>query len=241
MTRALLGLSLVWVLGCGDGVPPALPEVTTPPDDVPEVTPMTGRARLEASPVSFRLWPQQSSAVVVGRRMAEDARFDVAFAPDDGRLELQAGWVGAGATLAVSEASFHLGDATVAPEALPPNGLALTEVTLTVRPMGPLALRWYGDGSVGWAQGTADVTVKASLRLSNGHSSPLAPGVLTGVPVTVLLSPTSEGVMAAQLDLRHEGAMWQWLGLLEAGDLRASLYTLETSALDGLPPREVLR
>lgn len=78
-------------------------------------------------------------------------------------------------------------------------------------------------------------------RLSNGHSSPLAPGVLTGVPVTVLLSPTSEGVMAAQLDLRHEGAMWQWLGLLEAGDLRASLYTLETSALDGLPPREVLR
>lgn len=230
----LLPASLLVLIGCGQTISPGLEDGT---GDVVLALPDTARERLELEVREFRALPLDSGGSFSSRRVLAQATSAVPLAIADGWFDARARYEVTGPKLRVTRFAATLHDVRFTEAQLPPTGLTLTQVRFSMPEPATLNLRWFGDGTLGWASGAVTVEVHARLLRSNGLTSPLEVARLEALPVELLVSQTEAGVLALTLRVDRPGALWNWAGLLELGDLSFSLRAFEVTPLDQLPPR----
>lgn len=202
----------------------------------PELTP---RERLELDTAEFRVHPVDSLGTFSTRRVLAGVTSTVPIALVDGWLEgyafTEPGTETSGPRLGVTRFDAALADVTFTAQQLPPNGLTLSRVSFALAEPAVLNLRWFGDGTLGWAKGALTVNVHTALRLSTGGESRLEVARLT-VPVELTVSQTTNGLLGLWVHVASDRTLWNWAGLFELGDLSLSLEAFEVRGIDRLPP-----
>lgn len=230
-------LLTAWVVigfsGCGRELAPVFEHPTgTVALAPPELTP---RERLELDTAEFRIHPVDSLGSFGLTRALAGVTSTVPVALVDGWFEGYAFTEASGQRLGVTRFDAALADVLFTPQQLPPNGLTLSQVRFELAEPAVLNVRWFGDGTLGWAKGALTVNIHTALRLSTGGESPLEVARLT-VPVELTVSQTANGLIGLWLHVARDGALWNWAGLFELGDLSLSLEAFEVRGIDRLPP-----
>lgn len=228
MRPLLAALLLIPSTGCGPALSPALED---PTGTISAAEP-TVRQRLERDLTPFRILPTPSTGDFTCRRVLEDVNSAVPFALADGWFEAQAITDPDGERLAVTRFSGSLKDVRFTAGQLPPTGLTLTQVRFALAEPAKLKVRWFGDGAMGWANGTLTVEIRSALLLSDGTASPLEVGRLA-LPVTLTVQQTANGVLGLSLSGGRDAVIWSWGGLFELRDLGVSLEAFEVTPEDG--------
>lgn len=226
MKPLLAALVVIGFAGCGQAISPVLDEPT-----LPVVVQTTARHRLQQPGVmELRIHPVNSGGQLISRQVLAQVSSTVP-------VKLVDGWLGAyavadplGPGLVVTGFAASLGDVKFQ---LPPFGVTLTQVHFEMVQPVRMPVRWFGDGNLGWAEGTLAVDLHTSLRLSTGQDSPLAVARLS-LPVELTVTQTATGLVGVWLQLAPEGPLWRWAGLFELSDLSMTLEAFEVS--DQLPP-----
>lgn len=229
MRRALL--AVVLVLGCGEGVAPVRAGGAAAGE-------ASVRDRLSLEYALFGVLPMASQGSVVARRTLAGEEAQLALRASDGRFFAQAGLAPAGTVLDLKAAQVALDSVVATAAQVPPAGLTLVDVAFTLQAPQALPLRWYGDGSVGFAEGPARFRFTSKLLLSNGATSPLEVGFLDA-QVQVLIVDRG-GALALSFELQRAGQVWDWAGMFQLRDLGLHVEALQLTPQDQPPLDPVL-
>jgi hypothetical protein len=201
---------LATVAACGDSQP------------APAPTPST--RELLSGTVGFDLGQPGSALAITIKRLngPEMATHRVALPVPAGSLALHADARG---DLRLDELQLRLDDIVVDAEDLPPAGLHLTDLRVTVD-TDIADTSWSADGSSAIAALTAAVTLEWSL-VSEGRVLPLAPQEITAVDLVFEVGPSPAGGVSVTVRGGHPGTVLRPAGAFEISDL-----TLELNAQD---------
>jgi hypothetical protein len=208
--------------GCTEsatGQGPQPPGQTNPPPPVQvEPTADTTRAYL-AKPRTFHVMPT-SMAQVTAKRVYLDQLEETAMLPlVGGDVTVAAQTDG---TLALMSMSLDLGNVTLSAASVPPDGLNLTDVRLSLKSAAAAAADWTADGQSANASGTTDFLLDWSIEAEAGSIEPLATQRITGVPLELAVVE-DHGRLSLSVHANRDGVFWQWSGLLELADLKLDL------------------
>jgi hypothetical protein len=200
------------------GQGPATPGQTNSP---PVVQPASNTTRgYLAQPRTFRIMPS-SMAQVTARRAYLDELIETAMLP------LQGGDVTVLAqpdgTLAITGMTLELGDITLSAATVPPDGLNLMGVKLSLKTTTAAAADWSSDDDTANATARTDFLLDWSVEATTGSIEPLATQRITGVPIELALVEGHDGKLSLSLHGARDGVFWQWSGLLELADLKLDL------------------
>ena len=167
-----------------------------------------------------------SSAQLQAVTLRDGQTHDVQLSVTDGALTLSRTRDGA---LQVADLVVDVDDVDVSSAVIPPSGLHITGISLTLA--GPATLD-VADQTRDHVSGTASLAVDLewSVVLDRGVVD-LAPIRLTDLPVALDIDLAADGALSAQLHADQGGSFWSWAGVFELRDL-----TLDISALGPLPP-----
>lgn len=179
----------------------------------PDPTPST--RELLAGSVSFSLDQPGSSLAITARVLhGSDVVKRIALPVPAGTLSLRAG---ADGDLRLEQLRFELDDIVIDAEDLPPAGLHLTDLRVTVD-TDTADTSWSADGSAAVAGLTASVTLEWSL-VSEGRVLPLAPQQITDIDLTFEVGAASDGGIAVTVRGGHHGTVLRPAGTFELSDL----------------------
>ncbi|HEY3356460.1 MAG TPA: hypothetical protein VGQ83_24630 [Polyangia bacterium] len=137
----------------------------------------------------------------------------------DGRLALRAD---GGDTLVIEALDLALKDLKIEREALPPDGLHLTDLALHLPESAAAAATWSLDDGAATAVVTADLELHWALLGPDDDFVPLAPQRIT-VELGVALFTDRAGAVTARLTATRAGAFLTPAGVYELGDLALDL------------------
>lgn len=177
-------------------------------------------------PTQFVIAPTSPSgtgsfAAAIGRTAAVREPADVHLAVLGGYFDLRAtrdGW------LVVQNLEVDISDAYLTPEMVPPSGLLLTAVKISLPT--PLVLSPTDQGSRIAVVARLDITAEWALALPSGRIHPLLPVDLESIPFSLEVERTRSGALKARLVAFQQGPFWNWSGFQLADmtlDLSAAL------------------
>ena len=212
---ALLGT----VAGCMDSaVGSAAPQGPTRSPSVPPAA-STARGYL-AEPRSFTIMPS-SMAQVTARRMYLDQAEETAMLPlVGGEVTVQAR---AGGMLALTAMTLELGDIKLSSTSVPPTGLTLMAVKLSLKSQADASAEWSADDDAANASARTDLLLDWSIEAQQGSVEPLATQRISNVPLDLAVVEASGGRLTLSLHGGRDGVFWQWSGLMELADLKLDL------------------
>lgn len=184
----------------------------------PDSTPTT--RQLLGGTVEFSLDQPGSSLAITARalRGSDAAVHRIALPVPAGSLALRAGVDG---DLRLEKLQFELDDIVIDAEDLPPAGLHLTDLRVTVD-SDIAETSWAADGSAAVASLTASVTLEWSL-VSEGRVLPLAPQQITAVDLQIEAGPAADGGVSVTLRGGHSGTVLRPAGTFELSDLTVEI------------------
>jgi hypothetical protein len=198
----------VGVAACGESQSSADPTPTT--------------RQLLGGTVEFSLDQPGSSLAITARtlRGSDAAVHRIALPVPAGSLALRAG---ADGDLRLEQLRFELDDIVIDAEDLPPNGLHLTDLRVTVD-SDVAETSWAADGSTAVASLSASVTLEWSL-VSEGRVLPLAPQQITSVDLQLAVAPAADGGVSVTMRGGHAGTVLRPAGTFELSDLTVEIST----------------
>ena len=204
--------ALVAFAACGESQP------TT--ESTGDPTPST--RQLLGGTVDFSLDQPGSAIALTIKRLhgADMATHRVALPVPAGSLALRAGSDG---DLRLEKLEFQLNDIVIDAVDLPPNGLHLTDLRVTVD-SDIAETSWSADGTVAMASLTASVTLEWSF-VSDGRVLPLAPQTITDVDLAIEVGPASDGGVSVTMRGGHSGTVLRPAGTFELSDLTVEINT----------------
>jgi hypothetical protein len=204
----LLTTAIMGTVACG--------ESPTSPDPTPTTRQLLGGT------VEFSLDQPGSSLAITARalRGTDPAVHRIALPVPAGRLALHAG---ADGDLRLDQLQFELEDIVIDAEDLPPAGLHLTDLRVTVD-SDVAETSWAADGSTAVAALSASVTLEWSL-VSEGRVLPLAPQQITAVDLQIAVAPAAGGGVSVTLHGGHSGTVLRPAGTFELSDLTVEITT----------------
>jgi hypothetical protein len=212
-------------LGCSDPATapgPVPPGQTNPP---PAQTPAANARAALAKPCSFAIMPSSRAQVTAVRDY-------LGTLADTATLPLLGGEVTVAAradgTLAVTEMTLDLGNITLAPTTLPPDGLSLMGVKLSLRSEIDATADWRSDDDAANASVMTDLLLDWSVEAPGGSIQPLATQRISGVPLDLALVADATGRLTLSVHATRDGVFWTWSGLLELSDLQFDLDALDS-------------
>ena len=220
-------LSLVAVVGgvsggCvidGDGVPPAIrPDAAVAPEPV---APSTTRGHLVRAR-TFVVKEGGTASLVAKRLLGEDLVVPSTLPILDGELVVQAQSDG---RLVLHALSLGFGDIHLEPEAVPPDGIDLMDIGVSMERC-VADTRWSSDGDSASAGVDAALLLDWSLHSPAGVL-PLSPHRIEDVPVTVDLVPGAGGSLTATVRAARSGVFFHWTGMIELADLELVVEAVE--------------
>ena len=184
--------------------------------------PMPTTRDLLATGVDFSLDRAGSSLAITAQALhgGNLSAHRIAMPVPDGSLSLRADVDG---DLRLDKLDFALSDVVIDPDDLPPNGLHLTDLHVTVD-SDVAEASWAADGSAAMASLSATVTLSWSL-VSEGRVLPLAPQKITDVDLAIEIGQASDGGVSVTMRGGHSGTILKPAGTFELSDL-----TLEIAA-----------
>ncbi len=203
---------LSFIVSCG--VVACTSEPLGPP--LPDA-PATVRDQLMAGGVGLAVAPDPSAGTVTARQWRGHWEAGaLTIAVDGGDLALSADRDGA---LRVDELRVALAPIGL-PDAVFGEPAQLTDLALELADAAPARATWDGPDA-------GRATVTATLRLvwsleTQGRVTPLGPVTLRGLPLALSVGGDAARVTAA-LELRADGPVWAWAGLVELRDLALTL------------------
>ncbi len=201
------------------GVLVALAAACGEPQPGPVTTPST--RELLAGTLSFSLDQPGSSLAITAQALRGDGTVHrIALPVPAGTLALRAG---ADGDLRVEQLQFELDDIVIDAEDLPPAGLHLTDLRITVD-TDIAETSWSADGSSAVAGLTAQVTLEWSL-VSEGRVLPLAPQRITDIDLTFEVGAATDGGVAVTVRGGHNGAILRPAGTFELSYLSLEINT----------------
>lgn len=201
---AILGLGLAVGLAAGCG-----------PTDV------WGDSELGAElaiPTSFALENQDSHLVATAVALRDDRDNTIDFTITEGRIEVQSA---AGGRLGLSDLDVTLEDVTIPDSILPPDGLVLTDLHVTLDAGASGVAEWTADDRRVEVALDVDLALAWSM-LRDGASHPLADVHVSAVPVYLIVERDGGGLRAS-LAADRRGRFWSWADTFELRDLSAEL------------------
>jgi hypothetical protein len=197
---------LVGVAACSDSQPN------------PEPTPST--RELLGGTVDFSLDQPGSALAITVKPLHGDnlATHRVALPVPAGSLALRAD---ANGDLRLEKLEIDLDDIVIDAEDLPPAGLHLTDLRVTVA-ADVADTSWSADGSAAVASLAASVTLEWSL-VSEGRVLPLAPQQITAVDLQFEVGPAADGGVVLTVRGGHAGTVLRPAGAFELSDLTVEL------------------
>ncbi|MBI5480346.1 MAG: hypothetical protein HY906_15895 [Deltaproteobacteria bacterium] len=197
-----LGVLVLLAAACGDSQPAPDPQHST--------------RELLGATVEFTLGQPGSALAITARRLdgADAATHRIALPVPAGSLALRAG---ADGDLRLEQLEFELDDIVIDAEDLPPAGLHLTDLRVTVD-TDIAETSWSADGTAAVAALTASVTLEWAL-VSAGRVLPLAPQQITAVDLQIEVGPAGDGGVSVTLRGGHSGTVLRPAGTFELSDL----------------------
>lgn len=222
MLRRAVLCSLIALGGCvlsssSDGAPEE-PGLIAPPSPPPSAT--TTRGKLERGR-TLRILPG-SEAEVTATRLWGDELVETATLPIAGG-ELTVRSLADG-RLALDALRLVIGDVQLSAASVPPSGLELTGVQVSVAPL-VVPARWSGEEGAA-ASGTVELLLDWSLSQKPAGSVPMATQHIAAVPLTVDVA-SEGGRVVAILRAARRGTFFTWGGLMELGDLAVTVEAAE--------------
>jgi hypothetical protein len=201
-----IGVVVAMAAACGESQPG--------PDPTPSTRELLGGT------VEFSLDQPGSALAITARRLnGNDAAVHrIALPVPAGSLALRAG---ADGDLRLEKLEFELDDILIDAEDLPPAGLHLTDLRVTVD-TDIAETSWSADGTAAVAALSAAVTLEWSL-VSEGRVLPLAPQKITAVDLQIEVGPASGGGVSVTMRGGHDGAILRPAGTFELSDLTVEL------------------
>lgn len=155
-----------------------------------------------------------SNAALQAVSLQDGQTAEVQLAVTDGALTLSRSRDGA---LLVDDLVVDVGDVEVSPAVVPPSGLRITGISLSLA--GPATID-IDDQTADHVSGTASLAVNLqwSVMLDRGVVD-LAPIHLAALPVDLDIDLSGDGALSAQLRASQDGSFWNWAGVFELRDL----------------------
>lgn len=211
---ALSGCILTDWDGHGGSQPP---ETTLAPP-----APSTTRAYL-GSPRKLRIMSGGHAGVTGRRTVGDDVEEKAELPIAGGELTMHARPDG---QLVVDGLTLSLGDFHLSARSVPPDGLDLTGVTVSLRNEAPSDVRWTQDGSAAEATGDVRMLLDWSMRGIDGAILPLATQRIEAVPIDLNIITQRNGKLAVLMHADRDGVFWAWTGF-ELADLRLDVEAAE--------------
>lgn len=170
-----------------------------------------------ATPTPFQVDLGGSTAAVVARAEGE-------VEPTEFDLDILGGSAVARVTgaeeLVVESFSVDIDSVTIPAELVPPDGLPLRDIRVTIERPGGAPLDDLGDMIATVVE--LDVLVEWSGEFEDGRLYPLRSMRLENLPVSVEIQE-AEGGLRAHLTAVRQGPFWEWGGMFELSDLTVDL------------------
>jgi hypothetical protein len=218
--RSLIFIGVVGLTGCvgGDeGDDQADPRNVAP-------NPPTLRGHL-ATPRGMSL-PAGGTVQLKAERKYDGAQVATPALPVEiGRLAMRAEYSGA---LVIDQLTFDVANITVGREAIPPDGVTLTDIQ--VRLAHPVTIDrtvWSDDGSFASGDVRFDLLLDWAILGGSDQVFPLATQHIEGVPARLSVGLGDDGIVTATLDAETGGVFWSWAGIIELSDLHLVLQAVE--------------
>jgi hypothetical protein len=190
----------------------------------PEV-PATTRDRLVTEARSLDVLAEDAAVTVSATRhtsTVETGEIDLAIL--GGRIELSADDRG---DVVIDALQIQVDDVVLSAEELPPHGITLTDISLTLAAPATGETTWQSDGDFGTAEVTMDLDLDWALLGNDGAHLPLGIKHITGVAVTFDVASDAEGRVVLTLHAARAGQFWDWAGIVELSDLSLALTSIE--------------
>lgn len=126
-------------------------------------------------------------------------------------------------TLAMDGLSAGFSDVVLSPQAVPPNGLHLTDIKLGLQQEADPVTTWGSDANSARAAGTADLVLDWSLVTTNGTVVPLAPQKLAEVPLSLDVKLGANYHVETALQAKKDGVFFDWSGMFQLADLKVDI------------------
>ncbi len=194
--------------------PGDVPTLVAPPDS------SSTRAQLQR-PRTFAVQPGGTAAVTAHRAWGGDIVESASLPVLGGTLEVQALPDG---RIEVVAMALQFGDIHLSSTSVPPDGLDLTQVSVSLDGLVADA-RWTGDASAA-ASARSELLLDWSLR-ADGSVLPMATQHIDDVPLTIEIAPAAGGGLTVALHATRSGVFWEWTGLLDLSDLRLDVQAAE--------------
>jgi hypothetical protein len=126
-------------------------------------------------------------------------------------------------SIVVDKLVASLGDITLSPSAMPPDGLHLTNIKVTLQQESYTETSWTSDGTAAAASGSIDLDLDWSLVATDGSVLPLATQHITGIPLSLSVSSDASGKITLSAKAAQAGVFYEWSGIVRLSNLNASL------------------
>ena len=208
--------TLVALAACGEAQPSTESSGESTGDPAPTPRELLGGT------VEFSLDRPGSSIAITARVLhgSDPAVHRIALPVPAGGLSLRAG---ADGDLRLEKLAFELDDIVIDADDLPPAGLHLTDLRVTVD-ADVAETSWSADGTAALASLSATVTLEWSL-VSEGRVLPLAPQTITAVDLTIEVGAASDGGVSVTMRGGHAGTVLRPAGTFELSDLTVEIAT----------------
>lgn len=172
---------------------------------------------LLAAPRTFGIDETTSAINALAVALRQGTESNIEFEIVSGEVALQA----SDGDLSISGVQVVLADVTIPETVLPPNGLVITDMLVTLDGSATAAAEWTGDGRRADASFAVDFTVKWSM-LRDGSSYPLADVLFQDLPLHLGVTRDGDGI-DIDVSADRDGAFWSWAETFELRDLEMSL------------------
>jgi hypothetical protein len=220
-------VGFVWLVGgiagCTDSPVPQGP--VPPGQTTPTPAPSDGSARGYLSePRTFAITPSSSAQVTAHRTYLSEMEETATLPLLGGDVTVQARSDG---MLAITAMTLDLGNISLSATTVPPDGLNLMGVTLSLKARADAVADWTADGTAASATGRTDLLLDWSLEAAAGAVEPLATQRIADVPLDISVVGGANGRLTLTVHATRDGVFWQWSGLLELSDLKLDLDAIQ--------------
>jgi hypothetical protein len=128
----------------------------------------------------------------------------------------------------IDELKIDLGNYHLSATSVPPDGLDLMNVQVSLTNTMPSETRWTADGYASVITGKVSLMLDWSLlSATTGQLVPLATQRIDDVPLELDIVPQHDGTLRASVHASRDGVFWGWTGLLELADLRLDVQAMK--------------
>jgi hypothetical protein len=163
--------------------------------------------------------PSSTAEVTAQRPYVDGAEDTAVLTIHDGLVTVEAEDSG---SLVVTQLELDLGQIHLTATQVPPNGLDLMDVKLTLRQAAGAQADWAADGDTASATGMSDLLLDWSLEGTGGVIVPLSTLRITNVPLDITVAEDRAGRLSLSLHAAHDGLFWDW-PLIKLSNLRVDL------------------